>query len=492
MKILFEVGLPSHKRHFSNVIAELEKRGHQIIISTCMNNEHLFRRIDIKHDHREVSSNIVFVNNDDVSEGLSYLIRCTMDCILYLRPDFDNSPILRNRIINMLKENQLEGLKELGSSFYDLITRLDESQRNSLLNILKMTENRIPSSKKIEDFIRQYNPHIMLITPLIVTQYNQVDILKSAKSLGIPVGFPVFSWDNLSTKGLIHVKPDRVFVWNKIQKEEAIKLHGILPQDVVITGAPRFDNFFIKKPEMTRDEFCRKYNLDFSKPIVTYLCSSNLVSSEEIDYVMQWITCIRKYPNKQLCQSNIVIRPHPKFREQWKKIKQYELTNVAVCSSEKLCDDPLLFHCLYYSSAVVGLNTSAEIEAAILGKPVFTINVPEFKDGQSGTIHFHYLLKKNGGFVQISDTLEEHFNQLSEALAGNYERKAISGFVELFLRPTGIHNPASVKMADEIESFATDYLSKKVYDSLDKDRDKSSIRRKLSERIRYHIKRYMI
>ena len=46
--------------------------------------------------------------------------------------------------------------------------------------------------------------------------------VKSAKAIGVPVVFPVFSWDNLSTKGLIHVQPDRVLVWNEHQKREAV------------------------------------------------------------------------------------------------------------------------------------------------------------------------------------------------------------------------------------------------------------------------------
>ena len=67
--------------------------------------------------------------------------------------------------------------------------------------------------------------------------------MKSARALGIPVGFPVFSWDNLTTKGIVHVHPDCVFVWNDVQKREATEYYGFRPRSVVITGAPRFDSF---------------------------------------------------------------------------------------------------------------------------------------------------------------------------------------------------------------------------------------------------------
>ena len=46
---------------------------------------------------------------------------------------------------------------------------------------------------------------------------------------------------------------------------------------------------------------------------------------------------------------------------------------------------------MYHASATVGLNTSAMIEAAIVGRPVHTILVPEFQHSQEGTLHFRYL-----------------------------------------------------------------------------------------------------
>ena len=64
----------------------------------------------------------------------------------------------------------------------------------------------------------------MLVSPLVRFGSEQADWVKSARALGIPVGFPVFSWDNLTTKGIIHVQPDRVFVWNEVQKREATRV----------------------------------------------------------------------------------------------------------------------------------------------------------------------------------------------------------------------------------------------------------------------------
>ena len=81
--------------------------------------------------------------------------------------------------------------------------------------------------------------------------------------------------------------------------------------------------------------------------------------------------------------------------------------------------DQGLFDSLHHAAAVVGLNTSAMIEAAIVGRPVFTIATDEFAAGQQGTLHYRYLLTDNGGVVSPSDSFDAHCRQLAAALAGD-------------------------------------------------------------------------
>src|SRR5690606_26145292 len=71
------------------------------------------------------------------------------------------------------------------------------------------------------------------------------------------------------------------------------------------------------------------------------------------------------------------------------------------------------FDSLYHAAAIVGINTSAMIEAAIAGRPVLTID--EFAT-QHETLHFRYLLRENGGPVVQSTTLAEHLAQLAAAV----------------------------------------------------------------------------
>jgi hypothetical protein len=106
---------------------------------------------------------------------------------------------------------------------------------------------------------------------------------------------------------------------------------------------------------------------------------------------------------------------------------------------------------LYHAAAVVGVNTSAMIEAAIIGRSVLSLHVPEFARTQEGTLHFHHLLPENGGFLSFATTLDEHVKQLADRLR-NPEASAAEArrFVSSFIRPHGIDRPATPIVADAI------------------------------------------
>ncbi len=237
-----------------------------------------------------------------------------------------------------------------------------------------MIEDSIPSDPGRERFLQEESPDVVLVSPLVRFGSEQSDWVKSAKALGIPVGFPVFSWDNLTTKGVIHVEPDRVFVWNAVQKREATEYDGIPSEKVVITGAPRFDSFMELRPSVDRDAYCQSLNLDPAAPIVTYLCSSEFVAGHEVAFVEQWIAEIRNDPRLSSC--NVIVRPHPRSVRQWSEVDLARHGRVGLSLSRVLNADQSLYDALHHSAAVVGLNTSAQIEAGILGKPVLTLLAP--------------------------------------------------------------------------------------------------------------------
>jgi hypothetical protein len=301
----------------------------------------------------------------------------------------------------------------------------------------------------------------VLVTSLVKLASPQVEYLKSARRLGIPAAACVASWDNLTNKGLLKWVPERVFVWNEVQRSEASALHGIPPERVTATGAQLFDTWFERRPSTTRDEFVRRAGLDPERPFVLFLGSSPFVTNHsdlEVRFVERWIEALRASPDEGVRRAGILVRPHP-VGKGWRDADLSRFENAVIWP--KHSERPVLpeehddfFDTLAHSDAVVGINTTAMIEAAVIGKSVLTILAPEF--GQESTLHFHYLREGNGGFLHVASSLDEHARQLGRVL----EHRAEDGeqrrrFVESFVRPHGLDRPATPIFADAVEELAS-------------------------------------
>jgi hypothetical protein len=102
---------------------------------------------------------------------------------------------------------------------------------------------------------------------------------------------------------------------------------------------------------------------------------------------------------------------------------------------------------------VVGINTSAQIEAAIVDRPVHTILAEEFRQTQLGTLHFPYLIAEDFGHLYAARTFEEHAALLEDSLdGGSHERN--ERFLLRFVRPFGLDVAAAPKVVEELEATA--------------------------------------
>ena len=157
---------------------------------------------------------------------------------------------------------------------------------------------------------------------------------------------------------------------------------------------------------------------------------------------------------------NVLVRPHPYNCHAWDPDPLADLPGAVFFPRRGY--DPMdednradFFDSIYHSAAVVGINTSAMIEAAIIGRPVFSLLAEEFAGTQEGSIHFHHLLPENGGCVRIASTIDDHVRQLSERLRDPAAAHAeTQRFVSHFVRPHGLERPATPIFVDSVERFA--------------------------------------
>jgi hypothetical protein len=451
LRILFVMHYPGYLRYFDSAIRELVRRGHHVDVA--------FDSPEKQAEGAEAFADLVRAGavedlgrmpiRRDVWALVGRSIRGTVDYARYLHPSFADANYLRDRMRGALPP-----------IFGFLANRRTASvgALRRLMRVYAACERAVPSSPVLEEFIASRAPDLVLVTPLVTDQSPQVDVIKSAHALGIPAALCVASWDHLTTKGLIRVQPDLVFVWNEQQKTEALTYHGLAADRVVATGAQPFDRWFERRPR-GREDFCRKVGVAADRPYVLFVGSTASISSPEAElrFVRTWIEALRSEPT--LKDVGILIRPHPYNSVHWSAVDFPDLPNVAVyprsANPVNEADRQDYFDSLYHSEAVVGVNTTAMIEAAIVGRTVHSVLAEDFKDTQGGTLHFRYMLSENGGFLRVATGLPEHARQLAETLrAPDIGREACARFVRAFVRPHGIDVPATPILVDAFERLA--------------------------------------
>jgi hypothetical protein len=455
MKILFSMRHAGALRNFASTVEELARRGHRVHLAFMMRDKLNDPRI-----LRELTAAYPRITYDDPPAtvptrlwlGLARAVRSTADYLRYLTPEYAGATALHDRAARMVSPavKRLVKLPGVGSG----------AGRACLSGILRLIERAVPADPWAVSLVTKQSPDVLLVTPMVELGSDQVEFVKAARALGVPSGLLVHSWDNLTNKGLIHAVPDRVFVWNDAQRREAEQMHRVPARQVVVTGAPVYDQWFVRRPGTTRDEFCAKVGIPADRPFFLYLCSSQFIAPHEGDFVRSWIEALRAAADERVRTASVVVRLHPRTDlKRWKRFDITQFANAAIWPGEGA--NPVdadsrrdYFDSLFHAAAAVGINTSAQIEAGIVGRPVYSIRVPEYETTQEGTLHFHYLVKEGGGLLHLADTLEQHTQALAAALDRREETAArVRTFVHQFVRPAGLGVAATPLLADAIEQL---------------------------------------
>ena len=379
---------------------------------------------------------------------LAAAVRIWLDYLRYFEPTYAHAPRLRMRV---------------GERVPSILRRVTgwplmrtESWRRALVVFLRAVERALPWQPEIDGVMREYQPDLVVVTPMLDLGSRQIDVLRSARAFGARTVLSIGSWDHLSSKGRISELPDRVLVWNETQVREAVELHDVPPERLVVVGAQCYDQWFNRVPTRTREQFCGMLKLPADRPFLLYACSALYPHTPtEARFVRRWIEEIRASDDPLLRTAAILVRPHPTRVEEWNEVDLSDLSDVTVYGSlpvdERSKED--YFESLYYSAAMAALNTSAFIEAAIVGRPVHTIVVPEFSERQEGTIHFHYLTSVGGGVLRVARSFGEHRTQLAASLREPVAPNLNTSFVAAFVRPLGLDRSATDAFVAAVEDI---------------------------------------
>jgi hypothetical protein len=467
LRIVFFLLHAGYIRYYRPVLETLAGRGHSVELA--------FSRLEKDAGDSRLADELAAANpritiglapqraRGDGWRAFSGLVRALTDLSRYAHPRYAGSPALRARVARKITDHvrSASGIDPITARLSLLLvrfvsTRSSEAAARRLGRGFALLEEALPASARITHWLEQRKPDVVLASPVIDFASTQVEYLKSARTAGIPAALCVASWDNLTGKGLVRVVPDRMFVWNEIQRREAHELHGVPLERVVATGSPKFDEWFDREPRKSSAELAAASGLPLG-PYVLYLCSSPFIAPDEVSFVRDWLRALRA---NGLDQLGVLVRPHPQNAAQWRSVDLEDERAVVWPRAGAQPDEGEaradFFDSIWHSAAVVGVNTSALIESAIVGKSVFTVLDARFAGTQEGTLHFHYLRVENGGFLHEARSLEEHARQLAAGIAdGDASETRTRHFVQAFVRPHGLQGSATPILADEIERLAT-------------------------------------
>ena len=438
MRVLFSADTPLSLTSYQSVIRELAARGHEVHVA-----------IHEERDAAWLPSLLAELEAPGVTVERALVPRDRwLELAADVRSSLDLFRFLDSRFNETYRARAWRRAPKAAAALARTRPGRTAAGRRVLASGLRLVERTLPTSDEITRYLREQAPDVVLFTPYLGLRSIQPDFLRAAQALGLRTAICVKSWDNLSSKSVVRPVPDRLFVWNEIQRGEAERLHGIPPERVAVTGAQCFDEWF-DWPPRPHEEFLARVGLDPGRPFVLYACSVPWTGQSEVEFVRRWLGATGV---------QAIVRPHPKRAADWAGVDLGEGAVVFPADGHAPTDHESkaeFYDSLHHSAAVVALNTSVMIEAAIAGRSVLTILDPEWERVQQGTLHFAYLLEVAGGLLRVSRTLDEHAAQLDEAVRGadgGAERAA--AFVAQFVRPHGVDMAATPLFVDEVERLA--------------------------------------
>jgi hypothetical protein len=451
MRILFGALHNGYYRNIDSVVEELARRGHEIHLSAeredaASGGHPIVERMTARFANVSCGRTAV---RDPETLFLPAKIRFALDYLRYLEPMY--SPA--SGLVMRARERTPSGMVRLSQSPLLAWGPLRRLVRDALAD----AERAAPDSPDIERFLDQQRPDLVVVTPLIgLVACSQLDLLRSALRRRIATAVMVWSWDHLSSKALIRDCPDALLVWNEAQKREAMDMHGVPEDRVVVTGAQCYDRWFGRRPTRSRAEFARHVGLPEDRPYVLWAGSALLPGTPpEPGFFLQWASQLRRSSDPSVRDVPILLRPHPARTADWATTDWRSIGNVVMFGGMPVDDQARedYFESLYYSAAVVGITTSAFLEAAVVDRPVMAFYADGLQPEHEDSLHFQHLANPQDGLLTMAGELEEHARQLSGVLSGSTAEllQRQRRFVDRFVRPCGRDVAATSVAADALE-----------------------------------------
>ncbi|KKU70557.1 MAG: hypothetical protein UY17_C0025G0005 [Candidatus Beckwithbacteria bacterium GW2011_GWC2_47_9] len=315
--------------------------------------------------------------------------------------------------------------------------------------VCRSVEKIVPPDEGITSFLRSLKSDALIVSYRSFPCLSpDIDYVKSGMALGIPTTIIIPSWDQPTTKSLIQIIPDKVFVWNEEHASVLSREHAVPRNKIVISGAPQFDVFFERKtPFRSINDFLSIYRITAGPPFVLYIASSgerdsalvkelSLTLSSNSDGALQSITIlVRPYPGRENCFADL-------------KLQNVKVLPAPLEGRRSLDDDQDFFDAIYHSFATIALSSTALLDTIAIGRPSIMYFDKRHKEIQSDA-HLETLYRSGAFYTAYN--LTELMPVLKRINAGDdFLREKRHDYICKFIRPQGSTKSAAAVVVEEI------------------------------------------
>lgn len=205
-------------------------------------------------------------------------------------------------------------------------------------------------------------------------------LLRAARARRIPIACLVSSWDNLTSKGAMAVRPDELLVWSDAMRRDAVDYHDFPAGKISIVGVPQFDAYANPRMLLPRDAFARRAGFDPAETLITYATSAQTHFARSPALIDFLVAAIKADRWKRRCR--LLVRLHPRddgrIYERFHGIPEVIVERGGLQSP---CLDweadpehaAWLANTMAHSSVVINLASTTTVDAAVFDTPVINI-----------------------------------------------------------------------------------------------------------------------
>ena len=303
--------------------------------------------------------------------------------------------------------------------------RLIRLRNRTLLRAWLMWEERrlYPPRSAYVGWLRRTRPALLLVTHAHLLR--EAELISAAHALGIPTLGVVRSWDNVH-KG-IRSRPQRLAVWNEINRQEVIELEGYRPHEAAIIGSPQFDPYFAPDTRWSRATLAAHFNLDPGRPIILFGTLGYFLPGYDETC---WMDALLKLIDDGAIHGSpqIICRLHP-----WSRLEHFQRyachPDVVLSYVERYWpaltwyltrdDVVLMANMLAHADVVITPGSTVTLEAAIFNRPTLVPIFHPYQPERAKNYFETWVMGKHFGRIEKLDLVPIIRSQSDFALAIN-------------------------------------------------------------------------